>query len=739
MPHGMSTLNKDLLDATTRAALNRASELVRQLGKPLLTPELLLVALLRMPEAVAHRALAHFAKARGFALADLEREVESQARQRDGRGANFTYVTDQNIVTPLSDEALVVLDEARSIALAHGEMYIATEHLLSALAQPGVSTAGLLQRRGITPAAVAALMAEGVVSRRSTMTDWVEEARQGRLNPLFFRERLLQQALSVLSMARDRSLILLGAAGSGRRSLAQSIALLIAEGKGPAGIASLIEVSDSAWLDNPALAMQLGLRRAEGGALFIADVARFFGRPETNAQAQAMRELHKAIVDDRCVLIGTATEAEYDERIRPNTALSARLHTLNVPPATSEECIEMLRLQRHTFERDYGLRVSEAALQAATALAGRYIGEQPLPGSAVRVLHQACALARGSAKPLESQDVARALSLHTGIPLTQLEGDERARYAQIDAALRQRVVGQEEAVLAVSNAIKRARVGLKDPRRPIGSFLFLGPSGVGKTELARSLAEFLFGNEDALIALDMTEYQREESLSRLIGAPPGYVGYESGGQLTSRVLKSPYAVVLFDEVEKAHPRILDVLLQIMEEGRLTDGQGRVARFSETVVILTSNLGARYLNDPDLGDDSRTLALEEVRAFFRPEFLNRLDDIVVFRPLSTEALRQVLDLMIAREIRLAQAQGIRLEITPAARAWLLAQNTEPHLGARPLRRILQRAVRDQLADYLLTLTTPPTKVWVDADPLQGLVYRLDSSPAQAHERREGQPG
>ncbi|MCS6774849.1 MAG: ATP-dependent Clp protease ATP-binding subunit [Anaerolineae bacterium] len=724
----MSTLNKDLLDATARTALNRASELMRQLGKPLVTPELLLVALLRMPESVANRALAHLAKARGFALADLEREAESQARQRDGRSANFTYVTDQNVVAPLSDETLVVLDEARSIALAHGEMYIATENLLAALAQPGVSTAGMLQRRGVTPAAVAGLMREGVVSRRTTMTDWVDEARQGRLAPLFFRERLLQQALSVLSMTRDRSLLLLGAVGSGRRSLALSLALLIAEGRGPAQVSSMIEVSNSAWLDNPALAMQLALRRAEGGALLIADVARFFGRPETNAQAQAMRELHKAIVEDRCVLIGTATEAEFNERIRPNTALSAHLHTLFVPPATDEECFEMLRLQRSMFERDYSLEVSEAALKAATALAARYVGEQPLPGSAVRLLHQACGLARGSAQRLEAQHVARALSLHTGIPLAQLEGDERARYAQIDAALRRRVIGQEEAIAAVSNAIKRARVGLKDPRRPIGSFLFLGPSGVGKTELARSLAEFLFGDEDALIALDMTEYQREESLSRLIGAPPGYVGYESGGQLTSRVLKSPYAVVLFDEVEKAHPRILDVLLQIMEEGRLTDGQGRVARFSETVVILTSNLGARYLNDPDLDNAMRALALEEVRAFFRPEFLNRLDEIVVFRPLSTEALRQVLDLMIEREIRLAQAQGIALEVTPAARAWLLEQNTDRHLGARLLRRILQRTVRDQLASYLLSLTTPPARVVVDAHPQQGLVYRLGQPQA-----------
>jgi ATP-dependent Clp protease ATP-binding subunit ClpA len=221
----------------------------------------------------------------------------------------------------------------------------------------------------------------------------------------------------------------------------------------------------------------------------------------------------------------------------------------------------------------------------------------------------------------------------------------------------------------------------------------------------------------------MSEYQKDDTINRLIGAPPGYVGYEGGGQLTERILKSPYAVVVFDEVEKAHPRILDILLQVMEEGRLTDGQGRVANFSETVIIMTSNLGATFLNDSSLKfDDAKELAMTDVRSFFRPEFLNRLDEIVMFKPLSQDVLRKVLDLMIAKESKLSQTQGITLEVTPPAREWLLAQNTEPHLGARPLRRILQRNIREKLADFLLTLDSPPKKVVVDADA-NGLVFRL----------------
>lgn len=326
---------------------------------------------------------------------------------------------------------------------------------------------------------------------------------------------------------------------------------------------------------------------------------------------------------------------------------------------------------------------------------------------------------------IDAEDVTLAISVMTGIPVTKLGADERSKYAQMTQALQQRVIGQDDAVLALARAVKSARVGLKDPKRPIGSFLFLGPSGVGKSELAKALAEFMFGSENNLIALDMSEYQKDDTINRLIGSPPGYVGFESGGQLTERIIKSPYAVVLFDEVEKAHPRILDILLQVMEEGRLTDGQGRQANFSETVILLTSNLGATYLADVTLGEQARELAMTDVRTFFRPEFLNRLDEIVMFKSLTPDVLAKVLDLLIGKEAKLAQTQGITLEVTPPAKTWLLAQNKEPGMGARPLRRILQRNVREKLADYLLSLDVPPAKVVVDADSAHleaGLVYR-----------------
>jgi ATP-dependent Clp protease ATP-binding subunit ClpA len=309
----------------------------------------------------------------------------------------------------------------------------------------------------------------------------------------------------------------------------------------------------------------------------------------------------------------------------------------------------------------------------------------------------------------------------TGIPVARLGADERSRYAGMVEHLHQRIIGQEEAVLAVSRAVKTARVGLKDPRRPMGSFLFLGPTGVGKTELAKALAEFLFGSEEATISLDMSEYQQEHTVSRMIGAPPGYEGYDSGGQLTDAVRNRPYAVVLLDEIEKAHPRVLDILLQVMEEGRLTDGQGRTASFGETMIIMTSNLGSEYLVEPVLTDEARELVMGEVRRALRPEFLNRLDEILIFHPLSPDQLRAILGLLLKKEAKMLEARGVSLEVSPEAMTWMLAQNDHPEWGARPLRRIIQRHLREPLADWLLEADPKPgAKAQVDAGE-QGLTF------------------
>jgi ATP-dependent Clp protease ATP-binding subunit ClpA len=327
---------------------------------------------------------------------------------------------------------------------------------------------------------------------------------------------------------------------------------------------------------------------------------------------------------------------------------------------------------------------------------------------------------------LSSGDVMVAASLITKIPIAKLSQDEQSRYANMVEHLHERIIGQDEAVLAVSRAVKTARVGLRDPKRPIGSFLFLGPSGVGKSELAKTLADFLFGSEEAMLTLDMSEYQEEASVNRLIGAPPGYIGFEGGGQLTEFVRQKPYTVVLFDEVEKAHPRVLDVLLQVMDEGRLTDGQGRLTGFSETVIIMTSNLGAYHMLVPIIGERERELVKSEVRRFFRPEFLNRLDEIILFHQLTPDQLADILDLMLKKELRLAEKQGLKIQVGQSAREWMLGQNDQPEFGARPLRRIIARNLREPLADFILTNKDDNNKLITVSSGPNGLDFNFDGS-------------
>jgi ATP-dependent Clp protease ATP-binding subunit ClpC len=726
----MGRLDPNIPSQELTTALNDAATLLHLHGQQVLTPEMLLLAFLRTPQCAAGKILARFAAGRGVDLAELERDVESQARMRRGRDADFTFTAQNGRPLSLSDEMIVVLDEGRTIAEATGEVWVGTQHALAAMSQAGVSTAGLLQQRGITPTAMTEMLADQTLARAGSTLDWVALARSGEVRAVYFREALLSELMTLLSLAGQRHVTLVGPTGAGKRTLVYSLALLIAEGRGPADIASVVTVADAAYVDNPVAAVRAGLRKARGGILLVPDIHRFFGGVVHAELPEGAKPLQRAFFGDDVIVVGTTTQEMYDTRLQPSAAITGRSRVLRVPPADEKETVEILKMIRPSLESEYAIAIAEDSLPVAASLARRYVSGRPLPGGAVQLLHRACAMVRMSTQEqlafaprasadavLDADDVTLALSRMTGIPVTRLSADERSRYAQMVEHLRRRIIGQDQAILALSRAVKTARVGLKDPRRPIGSFMFLGPTGVGKTELAKALSEFLFGSEDTLIAIDMSEYLDESAVNRLIGAPPGYVGFEGGGQLTDRILQSPYAVVLFDEVEKAHSRVLDLLLQMMEEGRLTDGKGREASFRETVILLTSNLGARYLGDPTRGDAARDQAMSEVKAHFRPEFLNRLDEIIFFNRLSEEDLFQIMGLLIAKEAALAAGPGLELRVSDEARRWLVAQNEHPEWGARPLRRILQRHLREPLADYLL-----------GADPPSGTIVQVDVGPS-----------
>lgn len=728
----MGTLNPDLLSKDLDAVMNDAVQLKDEYRKPTLMPEILLLALLRRPDTAAARLLSIFQSSRGVDLQRLDRQVHLAVETRRDQNGSLDFIASGNRTIPLSRQTIILLDDGLSVANSNDETRVDTDHVLLVLSESSISTSGLLRQHGITPKAIQDIMGDrqqyGGKTTSSTVQDYVAGAKSGELRAVYFREDLLRDMMNILTQSINRHIILMGPDGVGKRTLAYSLALLMSEGKGPSGLRSLVQVDETALLDNDHKAIRAGLSKAKGGILFIPHLHRFFGGPIKADFTKATPLIQKAFLDDDPVLISTTNETEYNQRLAGVMAITENAQILRVPEPSVEETIEILKIMKPHMEADYQLEINDGALPLAARLAKRYLGVTPLPRSAEHLMHRTAAMVNMSKqahlafKPelkdhseLDAEDITLTASQMTGIPVSKLGEDERMRYASMVEHIKERLIGQDEAVLSVSRAIKTARVGLKDPKRPIGAFLFLGPTGVGKTELARALAEFMFGSEDAMLPLDMSEFKDESSLNRLIGSPSGYVDSEAGGQLTERVKRQPYIIILFDEVEKAHPRIMDILLQVIEEGRLTDGRGNTTNFSETVIILTSNLGSEELAVPVIDDEVRETAMEQVREWFRPEFLNRLDEVIMFNALSEEDLSAILRLMLKKENRMALDRGLELDFTQQAVDWMLAQNDEPQYGARPLQRIIRRFVREPLADFLLR-TNPPsgTQVKIDAN-------------------------
>lgn len=733
----MSTLNPNIPTAELSRLMSTAVTQLKTYQLQWLTVPLLLRVILDDPKCAAGQILQLLQNKRGINLDDLTRRVEMMAHTNKGRSAKFYFTDDFGKETLLSDEMLVILDEGLSIAQSRDELKAGSSHVLAAMAlTPTVSTYGVLQKIGITGNMILDLLDEVTEEGTPLLRDYQAEAEQGHITAYYLRTDLLRQLAALLSLANRANVILTGPEGAGKRTLIYSLAQQIAEGDVLPQVRSVVEINETALLENPLAAMRAGMRRASGGILLVPQIERFFaGKLRAPFPEQVNRELHKAILSPEQIIIGTTTAGAYEALVQ-QAIIRQQCNQLEVPAANVKETVAMLNFHKQRWEQEYEVAIRLQALETAADVAHQYIQTIALPGAAVRLMDRACALVHTAvASPdiiypnvsadgqVDGADVLQAAAQWTNIPVTKLGEDEKGKYANMVAHLHQRLIGQEEAVLAVSRAVKTARVGLRDKKRPIGSFLFLGPSGVGKTELAKALAEFMFGTEEAMLVLDMSEYQEEASVNKLIGAPPGYVGFQDGGRLTNFVRERPYTVILFDEVEKAHARVFDVLLQMLEEGRLTDSQGRTARFNNTVVIMTSNLGARHMLVPVITERERELVLAEVNRFFRPEFLNRLDEIILFHQLTGDQLALILDLMLKKEFHLAEDQGLRLSLTDEARGWLLAQNDQPEYGARPLRRIIARHLREPLADFLLaTEVAGDTAVRVDAGP-NGLKFDI----------------
>ena len=511
--------------------------------------------------------------------------------------------------------------------------------------------------------------------------------------------------------------------------------------------------------------------------LFIDEMHTIIGAGSAEGSIDAAAILKPPLSRGELQVIGATTTEEYRKHLEKDSALARRFQTVNVKEPSEEQALRILDGLRDRYEAHHHVRYSDEALQAAVSMSSRYIQDRFLPDKAIDVLDEAgarmrirnrtlpdeirkfddelrrvrldkeeaasaqeferAAQLRDEEKQLEEQraeaekrfseesdkelanitevEIADVVSMSTGVPVSNLTEAEADKLLRMEGVLHERIIGQEEAVTALSKAIRRSRAGLKDPKRPAGSFIFLGPSGVGKTELSKALAEFLFGTEDALITYDMSEYMEKHSVSRLVGSPPGYVGFDEGGQLTKAVRQRPYSVVLFDEIEKAHPDVFNILLQILEEGRLTDSQGRSVDFRNTVIIMTSNVGARQIAEtaplgftPDsqkgLSDkEIKSRVMSEMKKLFRPEFLNRLDEIIVFKSLTEEQIAQIVDLMVADLRDRLIAMDMTINLTPEARALVAKEGTDTTMGARPLRRAIQRLLEDPISEQLLAGT------------------------------------
>nr|WP_156438872.1 ATP-dependent chaperone ClpB [Bradyrhizobium valentinum] len=756
----------------------------------------------------------------------------------------------------LSTDLARAFDAAEKAAEKAGDSFVTVERLLLGLALEKSSEAGtILSKGGVTPqslnAAIEALRkgrsadsatAENAYDAlKKYARDLTQAARDGKLDPVIGRDEEIRRTIQVLSRRTKNNPVLIGEPGVGKTAIVEGLALRILNGDVPESLQDkkLLSLDMGALIagakyrgefEERLKAVLQEVTAAEGSIiLFIDEMHTLVGAGKADGAMDASNLLKPALARGELHCIGATTLDEYRKHVEKDAALARRFQPIFVSEPTVEDTISILRGLKDKYEQHHGVRITDSALVAATALSNRYITDRFLPDKAIDLVDEASArlkmqvdskpeeldlmdreiirlkieqealkketdagsksrlqvlekeladlseksaaltarwsaeknklsdaqklkseldalrielanaqrrgefqrageLAYGKIPELEkrltdleakedvSEDVgemmeeavtanhiAQVVSRWTGVPVDKMLEGEKDKLLKMENSLGKRVVGQAEAVRAVATAVRRSRAGLQDPNRPMGSFMFLGPTGVGKTELTKALAEYLFNDETAMVRLDMSEFMEKHSVSRLIGAPPGYVGYDEGGALTEAVRRRPYQVVLFDEIEKAHPDVFNVLLQVLDDGRLTDGQGRTVDFRNTLIIMTSNLGSEFLVNQPEGDDTsavREQVMGMVRAHFRPEFLNRVDEIILFHRLQKSEMGRIVEIQFARLQKLLEDRKITLTLDAAARDWLAAKGWDPAYGARPLKRVIQRNLQDPLAEMIL---------------------------------------
>ena len=777
-----------------RKVLTLAQEEAQRFNHNYIGTEHILLGLVREGEGVAAKVLANLG-------VELEK-VRSAVEFIIGRGERT--VRGEIGLTPRAKRVIeLAVDEARRL----GHNYIGTEHLLLGLLREGEGVAaGVLESLGIGLEKVReetkrtlqqSVPQPHAGARPSSRTPTLDQlsldltamARAGKLDPVIGRNKEIERVIQILSRRTKNNPVLLGEPGVGKTAIVEGLAHRIVAGNVPKtlrdkrvltlDIGSLVAGTKYRGEFEERLKKVIDEIKTAGNCmLFVDEMHTIVGAGAAEGAVDAASILKPPLARGELQCIGATTADDYRKHVERDPALERRFQPITVDEPTIEETVDILQGVKSRYEEHHGLIISDEAVNAASALAARYIPDRFLPDKAIDLVDEAASRVklrhlstpaglqeaeqalnklRGEkeaaiaaqqyeqaaelreremklvekigeidegwqeqqeieAPAVTEEDIAEVVSMWTGIPVTRLAKDETARLLQMESVLHQHIIGQDEAITIISKAVRRARAGLKDPRRPIGSFIFLGPTGVGKTELVRVLSEFLFGSRDALVRLDMSEFMEKHTVARLVGAPPGYIGYEEGGQLTEAVRRKSYSAILLDEIEKAHPDVFNILLQIFDDGHLTDAKGRRVDFRNTIIAMTSNIGAELIKrDTTLGFATKTeeaksqeqayermkeKVLGEVKKFFRPEFLNRIDGVVVFHALTKEHIRQIVDLMLREVWKELAEKTVKLEVTDTVKDLLGEKGYDPIFGARPLRRTIQDMVEDPLSDAFL---------------------------------------
>jgi len=661
-------------------------------------------------------------------ISDIKRDVADLLKKKP----TVAYQSTEIFIT---GRLSTIVDQANEISKKMGDKFVGVEHLLISFSQDA-EVATLLRKYAIdTESLYGAIQAVRGGHRitdpdsekkygalKKYGRDMTELAQEGKLDPVIGRDKEIEMVMQTLVRRTKCNPMLIGDAGVGKSAIVEGLAQRIISEDVPLKLKGkkIISLDLGAMVAGSKFRGEFEERfkavleelKASNGEI-IAFVDEFHtiigagGHAEGSLDASNM--LKPAMARGDIHLIGATTTKEY-RNIEKDAALERRMSVVMIEEPNVENSIRMIRGLRSRYEDHHEVKVTDEAINSAVIMSNRYISDRFLPDKAIDLIDETASrmVIRNMSKEMTEENVASLISDKTGIPISRLVEDEQKKLVDMEKILSARVIGQDYAISILSESIRRSRVGLKDPNRPIGSFIFLGPTGVGKTELVKALAEFMFNDEEFIIRVDMSEYMEAHSVSKLIGSPPGYVGYDEAGQLTESVRHKPYSVILFDEIEKAHPDVFNVLLQILDDGRLTDSHGRTVSFKETIIIMTSNLGTSFLGKEDIGftkrDEVKKMQLSidaELKKRFRPEFINRIDDIVIFNQLNKESLLKIIDLLIKEVAELLQERNIEVKLTDGAKEWILSAGYDVNFGARPLRRAIQKYITNNVSTKILS--------------------------------------